>query len=30
MAKFFGGKGIDLVIRPNNWNRREQFQMIST
>ena len=30
MSKFFGGQGIDLEIRPNNWNRREQFKMIST
>lgn len=30
MAKFFGGQGIDLEIRPNNWRRRENFKLVST
>ena len=30
MAKFFGGQGIDLEIRPNNWRRRERFKLVST
>jgi RimJ/RimL family protein N-acetyltransferase len=30
MAKFFGGQGIDLEIRPNNWRRRESYSLINT
>ena len=30
MAKFFGGEGIDLEIRPNSRNRRERFKLVST
>jgi RimJ/RimL family protein N-acetyltransferase len=30
MAKFFGKPGLDLVIRPNNWTRREQFKLVDT
>lgn len=30
MAKFFGKPGLDLVIRPNNWSRREHFRSVNT
>lgn len=30
LGKFFGGKGLDLEIRPNNWNRRHQFTLVNT